>query len=143
MSHEAYAPVGYSYQAAHYCLDCIPVVASRCNEHKGQNCSHSGYKPKACNCAECRLDRMAALRGITRMNEGSFDMDDFPKHIPYHNDLHAECGPQYYGYGPDDPEWAEQYCGATCSECHEVIDGVSKIGGPDVCPVFDNREMYA
>ena len=61
MSHEAYAPVGYSYQAAHYCLDCIPVVASRCNEHKGQNCSHSGYKPKACTAQPIR-DRLARTR---------------------------------------------------------------------------------
>ncbi len=152
MSHEAYAPVGYAYQAANYCLDCIPVVIYKPNTYglnvQGRKCvidrfGGNGFKAKACNCAECRLDRIAQARGIDRMNEGSFDSGDFPKHIPYHNDLHSECGPQYYGYGPDDPEWEQQYCGATCSKCHDVIDGVSMGAKPDVCPEFDNREMYA
>lgn len=83
---------------------------------------------------------MAEARNINRQDEYSFDSDNFPKAIPYHNDIHSECGPEGYGYGPTDPEFQKQYCNATCGKCHAVIDGVSKLDGPDVCPVFDNRE---
>lgn len=128
MSHEAYSPVGYIYRAEQYCLECICDVVGT-----------DGIVRNACGCEECRLDRMAITRGIDRYDEWSYDSDDFPKSIPYHNDLHAECGPESYGYGPDDPEWDLQYCGAYCAKCHEVIDGVSHIDGPDTCPVYDNR----
>jgi hypothetical protein len=82
---------------------------------------------------------MATARGIDRYDEYSFDSDDFPKHIPYHNDLHCECGPEGYGYGPDDPEWQQQYCNAVCARCHDVIDGTSRLDRPDLCPVYDER----
>src|ERR1700744_945417 len=100
MAHEAYSPVGYDYRAAHYCLDCIPAVAAKPNEYgfpvKGKGDKPvgtkrnggSGYSRKDCNCTEHRLDRMAAARGIDRHDESSYDMDDFPKHIPYFNNIH-------------------------------------------------------
>ncbi len=151
MSHEQYSPVGYIYQADNYCLDCIAKVAyvpntyglddwgrKRVIDHNGGD----GFRAKACNCAECRLDRIAKARGIDRYDEGSFDSDSFPKYIPYHNDIHSECGPEGYGYGPEDDEWREQYCNATCGECHEVIDGTSHWDGrtlTNVCPVFEQR----
>jgi hypothetical protein len=152
MSHLAYSPVGYDFRADHYCLDCIPKVASIPNvygldDHGVKRVitrnGGTGYHKNACNCCECRLDRMAAARGIDRMDEGSYDSGDFPKSIPYHNDLHYECGPESYGYGPDDDEWQSQYCGAVCAACHAVIDGVSKIDGPDVCPTYDARMANA
>ena len=122
-----YAPVGYIYNADQYCLDCIAEMFG-----PGPNGSCAGV--------ECTLDYAAREKGITdRYDESSYHSGDFPKSIPYFNDLHEECGPEHYGYGPEDPEWEMQYCGATCGHCHEVIDGSSKLGGPDVCPVFDNR----
>jgi len=141
MSHVAYSPVGYDYRAEHYCLDCIPEMIG------GHPRSLSaGFRAKECNCCECRLDRIATDRGIDRYNERSFDMDTFPKSIPYHNDLHVECGPQSYGYGPGDPEWELQYCDATCSNCHVVIDGTDHWDGhswESVCPAFKNRMEFA
>jgi hypothetical protein len=152
MSHVAYAPVGYDYRADSYCLDCIPKVAAKPNtygldEHGVrrvmQRNGGSGLRPGNCACAECRLDRMAAARGIDRMDERSFDSGDFPKHIPYHNDGHSECGPDG-GYDDDDPDWAwtidRQFCNLRCSRCGDVIDGVSQLDGPDICPVFANHE---
>jgi hypothetical protein len=153
VSHEAYSPVGYDYQADHYCLDCIYKVAAKPNTYgldiHGKKrvidrLGGTGYHRAACNCTEHRLDRMAAARGIDRMDEGSFDSGDFPKAIPYHNDLHTECGPEYYGYGPEDPEWRQQYCGATCARCHAVIDGTEYNDGEGhwetVCPVWLDRK---
>lgn len=150
MSHEAYSPVGYSYQADNYCLDCIPLVVRIPNlyglDERGRkkiavNNGGTGYQRGQCNCAECRLDRIAKSRGIDRMDESSFDMDDFPKSIPYHNDGHSEC------VTPNDPNADDDYpngaCYFYCSKCHEVIDGVSKLDGPDVCPVIDNWEVYS
>jgi hypothetical protein len=130
MSHVAYSPVGYIYRADNYCLDCIATVVA----------GRRGTRPGHCNCAECRLDRIAEQRGIDRYDERSFDSGDFPKAIPYHNDLHAECGPEGYGYGPEDPEWQEQYCNATCAKCGDVIDGCSQLSGPDLCPAFEYRK---
>lgn len=152
MSHEAYSPVGYDFRADHYCLDCIPKVAAKPNERYRSPFGGAevvirnggdGRSPRGCNCTECRLDRMAKARGIDRMDERSFDSGDFPKAIPYHNDLHCECGPQHYGYEQGDPEWDLPYCGATCARCHEVIDGTSRLDGPDQCPAFANRELFA
>jgi hypothetical protein len=151
--HDAYSPVGYIYRADQYCLDCIPKVAAKPNEYgldeygkrrvmvrNGGN----GLAPKQCNCTECRLDRMAKARGIDRYDESSYDSDDFPKSIPYFNDIHEECGPEHYGYGPDDPEWREQYCGSTCAKCHAVIDGTEYHDGEGhwtvVCPVWLERK---
>jgi len=134
MSHEAYSPVGYIYNADVYCLDCIPTVLFK-------RYGSDGYGINRCNCCECRLDSIAVTARIAARNdESSFDSGDFPKSIPYHNDLHSECGPEYYDYGPDDPEWEMQYCGAYCARCHDVIDGNSHIDGPDTCPAFDNRK---
>jgi hypothetical protein len=133
--HEAYSPVGYIFRADQYCLDCIPFVVA-----PGRRSKKNGFVVKGCNCCECKLDRMAAARGIDRSNEWSFDSDDFPKAIAYHNDQHAECGPEYYGYGPADPEWQSAYCGSVCAACHTVIDGESQLDGPDLCPVFANRK---
>ena len=149
MAHEAYSPVGYIYNADQYCLDCIPKVIYKPNAYGLDDYGNKRVMERfggtgisrGCNCTECRLDRIARARGIDRHDEYSFDSDNFPKAIGYFSDLHCECGPEYYGYGPEDPEWQQQYCGATCARCHEVIDGVSKIDGPDVCPVFDNREV--
>jgi len=152
MSHEKYSPVGYIYQADQYCLDCIPSVAAKPNEYgfpaKGKGNKPAvtkrnggnGYRRGECNCTECRLDRMAKARGIDRYDERSFDSGDFPKAISYFNDIHAECGPESYGYGAHDPEWKEQYCDATCGKCHSVIDGVSSMGRDDICPVFAHRK---
>jgi hypothetical protein len=152
VSHNAYPPVGYSYQADNYCLDCIPGVAAKPNEygfplkgkadkpavvkHNGGN----GYSRGACNCCECRLDRMAQARGVDRYSEGSFDSGDFPKAITRRNDLHCECGPERYGYSADDPEVAgKQYCNARCAKCHAVIDGTCQLDGPDICPAYEQR----
>lgn len=136
MTHEAYGPVGYDYRTDHYCLDCIPQVAAKPGKGNGGN----GYKRGECNCTECRLDRMAAARGIDRMDEGSYDSGNFPKSISYHNDLHAECGTEGYGYGPEDPEWQLEYCDARCARCHDVIDGTVTFAGEEICPVFAHRK---
>src|ERR1700749_2415001 len=133
MAHEAYSPVGYDYRAAHYCLDCIAAVVA--SDYLGKYIQDDG-----CNCPECVLDRIADDRGIDRHDEASYDMDDFPKHIPYFNNLHAECGPEEYGYGPEDPEWRMQYCDATCSRCHAVIDGTVEVDSTEVCPVWHSRK---
>ncbi len=119
MSHEAYAPVGYAYQADQYCLDCIAGMFSQ-----------SSLGEAGCNCAECVLDRAAEDAAINRMDESSFDMADFPKHIPYHNELHLECGSEYSGDG-------EVHCGARCAACGDVIDGEFNLNGPDTCPTVD------
>lgn len=149
MAHEAYSPVGYSYNADNYCLDCIPKVAAIPNtyglDEQGRkqilvNNGGYGYKRGECNCTEHRLDRMAAARNIDRMDESSFDSGDFPKSIAYHNDLHAECGPESYGYGPEYPEWQLEYCNARCGRCHEVIDGTVTFDGTEVCPAFAHRK---
>lgn len=149
MAHEAYGPVGYDYNADHYCLDCIPNVAAKPNtygldEHGKRRVMErfggNGTSRTECNCTECRLDRMAKARGINRMDESSFDSGEFPKAIPYFNDLHCECGPEGYGYGPEDPEWREQYCNATCAKCHAVIDGTVLFNSEEVCPVWHSRK---
>jgi len=152
MAHEAYSPVGYIYNADQYCLDCIPSVAAKPNEYgfpvKGKGDKPAvtkrnggnGYRRGECNCTECRLDRMAAARGIDRMDESSFDSSDFPKGIPYFNDQHAECGPEGYGYGPEDPEWQLPYCNSTCAKCHSVIDGTVQFDSIEVCPVWHHRK---
>lgn len=134
--HTAYSPVGYTYSADQYCLDCTVIEVRRAFKLNG----NAGRRPSACNCPECVLDRLARTVGVDRYDEGSYDSGHFPKSIPYHNDLHCECGPEGYGYGPGDPEWQLEYCNSRCGECHEVIDGVSKIGASDVCPAYDNRE---
>lgn len=133
MAHEAYSPVGYDYRAEHYCLDCVPQVIA-------PNYESVYVQADGCNCTECVLDRIASDRGINRMDESSYDMDDFPKAIPYFNDLHAECGPEGYGYGPDDPEWKLPYCNATCAKCHAVIDGTVLFNSDEVCPVWAQRK---
>jgi hypothetical protein len=134
MSHLAYSPVGYSYRADNYCLDCIPAIVA----------GTVGYRGDECNCAECQLDRIAAVRDIDRYDERSFDSGDFPKSISYHNDLHVECGPESYGYGPEDPEWRQQYCDATCARCHEVIDGTEDYDSEShyviACPTWLDRK---
>lgn len=153
MAHDAYSPVGYDFNAEHYCLDCIPKVAAIPNtygldEHGRKrimnNNGGQGYKRGECNCTEHRLDRMAAARNIDRYDERSFDSGDFPKAIGYHNDLHAECGPASFGYGPEDPEWRGQYCGSTCARCYDVIDGTEYHDGEGhwetVCPVWLDRK---
>jgi hypothetical protein len=126
VSHYAYAPVGYYLGEYEYCLDCIPKMAAIPGKGNGGN----GYKRGACNCAECRLDRMAAARGIDRMNERSYSMSTFPQHISYHNDIHADCEQDEFS---DDGRWL---CYSRCAECHEVIDGVSTLSGPDTCPAM-------
>ncbi|HZZ17165.1 MAG TPA: hypothetical protein VFE08_14520 [Candidatus Sulfotelmatobacter sp.] len=132
--HDIYPPVGYAYRADQYCLDCIPTVLF--NRY-----GSDGYGINLCNCCECRLDRIAETAGIAdRMDESSYDMDTFPKSIPYFNEVHIECGPTYYGYGPDDPEWLQQYCGATCAKCHCVIDGTEYHDGEEKCPVWIQRK---
>lgn len=126
MSHVKYSPVGYSYAADMYCLDCISRVLFGRYGH-----SRVG---RGCGCAECRLDRLAVTAGIDRYDEGSFDSDDFPKGIAYHNDLHAECAMDEFS---DEPRWL---CHDRCARCHEVIDGTSHIGGPDTCPSMPEEE---
>lgn len=137
MAHEMYGPVGYIYQGDQYCLDCIPSVVA-------WNYRTTYIQADGCNCAECVLDRIADDRGINPYDERSFDSGDFPKAISYFNDIHAECGPEGYGYGPDDPEWREQYCNATCGKCHAVIDGTVLFDGEGhwevKCPVWLNRK---
>lgn len=148
--HGKYGPVGYTFAADNYCPECAVRTLRRRQVPKlnptddekilSPTTALSDRGPRnACSCTECRLDRMAARLGIDRMDERSYDSGDFPKTIPYHNDLHAECGPQYYGYGPEDPEWQLPYCGATCGQCHEVIDGQSQLSGADACPAYLQR----
>lgn len=125
MAHEAYSPVGYGYQADHYCLDCIPQVIA-------PNYESVYVQADGCNCTECVLDRIASDRGINRMDESSYDMDTFPKSIPYHNDIHAECQLEESW----EPHWS---CDAHCGKCGDVID-------PDMngqCPAFDPDALEA
>lgn len=109
-SHEVYAPVGYGYRADNYCLACIPGVVA-------PNYATTYVQDDGCNCAECALDRIAEDRGIDRHDERSYDMDNFPKHIPYHNDLHSECG-----YA--DLEMTDgPSCYDCCARCGAQLDG--------------------
>lgn len=137
--HGQYGPVGYTYNADNYCESCIcGVIRKAYNLRPG-----TGQAVKGCNCTECILDRLAklVLHG-DRYDEMTFDSGEFPKTIPYHNDIHAECGPAGYGYGPSDPEWRMPYCNAVCGNvtCHEVIDGTSHLYGPDTCPAYEQRK---
>ncbi len=64
-----FAPVtriaGYDYQADRYCRMCIiPAL---------------GIPPVADHEVEAELDRLAAAIGVTRADESSFDLNDFPK----------------------------------------------------------------
>ena len=140
--HGVYGPVGYIYNADQYCEECIvKIIRKRYRLHHS-----SGIAPRGCNCTECVLERIARHLELDYLDERSYDSGAFPKSIPYHNDLHAECGPQHYGYGPDDPEWDMPYCGACCGQCHEVIDGTSTFTNgqySNECPVYVNKEMYA
>lgn len=177
--HVQYSPVGYSYRADNYCLDCLAQVVA-------PNYESVYIQDDGCNCTECVLDRIAddlkaavddrnrnvhpddrhvnpmvemvtqhynRLAGdlipnlpvsFDRYDESSFDMSQFPKAIPYFNDIHAECGPEAYGFTSADPEWREQYCGATCAKCHAVIDGTEYDDGEGhyetVCPTWLQRK---
>lgn len=133
MSHLQYSPVGYSFNAADYCLDCIAEMF-KYTFPRGLH-----------DCAECVLDFAAKVASIAdRHDESSFDSGDFPKAIPYHNDIHAECGPQGYGLDPDDPEvQGKDYCNATCARCGAVIDGTEQWDGTTFtvrCPAAVQRD---
>lgn len=129
MAHGTYSPVGYAYNAAQYCLDCIPkVVAGK---------SYGRYlQDDGCNCTECLLDRIGDDRGIIRYDESSYDSSNFPKAISYFNDLHSECGLDEFS---DEPRWV---CHDRCERCGDVIDPVSRCIGThsyvDICPGEDN-----
>jgi hypothetical protein len=127
LGHFKYGPVGYDFNADHYCGDCIVKVIMRPGKGNGGN----GCRGGECNCAECRLDRIAKSRGIDRQDDSSFDSSDFPKIIPYHNNLHADCG-------DSDREAGDVVCYGRCASCHEVIDGASHLDGPDTCPTCDD-----
>lgn len=131
MGHEAYSPVGYAYNADQYCLDCIPYVVS-----PGRDNKRNGYVVQGCNCTECRLSRMAADWKINRMDESSYDSGEFPKAIPYHNDIHAECR---LDETCKPPRWS---CDGHCAACGEIIDPTTRyMGGDtyaDICPGEDN-----
>lgn len=147
MSHLKYSPVGYAYQADNYCLDCIPAIAAASKGqglHEVRNAETEDWKAvvertyiqdDGCNCAECVLDRIASDHGIDRCDERSFDSGDFPKSIPYFNDIHIECD-------PPSTEYPNGVCDARCVRCHEVIDGVSQLNEPDLCPVPDNAKQW-
>lgn len=111
LSHDIYPPAGYDYRAEHYCLDCIPVVACGSDSQIILNPVFN-----ECGCTECKLDRLAVVREINRQDEASYDMDSFPKGIPYHNDLHAECG-------DSEREAGDSVCYERCARCSAVIDG--------------------
>ena len=140
--HGTYGPVGYTYNADQYCEDCIvKLIRKRYKLH-----ANAGRAVKGCNCTECVLERIGGRVGIYYPDERAYDSGDFPKSIPYHNDLHAECGPAFYGYEPGVPEWDMPYCGSVCGQCHEVIDGTSTfINGQyaNECPVHVNKEAMA
>ncbi len=108
VGHTRYSPVGYIYDSDAFCTDCTPGAV--CAEWK------SYRRGGSCNCAECLLDRIAEGDGIERRDEYTFDSGTFPKSIPYHNDLHSECGAEYSGDGLP-------HCYERCGNCHEVIDG--------------------
>lgn len=117
-AHEIYPPVGYDYQAEHYCTFCIQSVLL------GEENINKYIPTDGCACPECVLDRVAEDRGISRHDERSFDQDEFPKTIPYHNDLHADCG-------DTDEESGEGLCYSMCATCEVIIDppcpGVSNL----------------
>ena len=60
--------VGYTFQAANYCPGCIEGAY-------GDNTFSATMFP------EDALDALAALAGIDRMDEHSYDSDEFPKVI--------------------------------------------------------------
>lgn len=60
--------IGYTYRAANYCPGCVEGAY-------GDNTFSENMFP------EDALDALAALAGIDRDDEHSFDSDDFPKVI--------------------------------------------------------------
>jgi len=126
VAHVAYSPVGYAYNADDYCLDCIPKVIAG---------SHGGIRPGHCNCAECRLDRIAKARGIDRMDESSYDMSVFPKSIAYFNDLHSDCELE--------ESWDEHWnCYGHCAECGDIIDGTERGSGATWAVICPGEDQY-
>lgn len=146
MAHVAYSPVGYIYDADQYCLDCIPDVITR-------NRRVIYTQEDGCNCAECILDRIAddwstdnravfgtaAPRlpvGFNRMDESSYDSSVFPKSIPYHNDIHAECQLEESW----EPHWS---CDGRCGACGDVIDGTERyLGNHEYITVCPGEDAY-
>lgn len=129
MGHEAYSPVGYIYNADQYCLDCI--VTMFVGDYPADANGNDG-----CQCAECVLDKAAEIRGIDRMDESSYDSSDFPKSIPYHNDIHAECQLE--------ESWEEHWsCDGRCANCGEVIDGIERcLGNHEYITVCPGEDAY-
>lgn len=129
MAHVAYSPVGYIYDADQYCLDCIPRVIA-------PNYETVYIQDDGCNCCECVLDRIADDRGINRYDESSYDSSVFPKSIPYHNDIHAECQLEESW----EPHWS---CDARCAECGDVIDGTERyLGNHEYITVCPGEDAY-
>jgi hypothetical protein len=62
--------VGYVYQADIWCRDCIVAGLSR-----------NSFDGWALPNVEARLDYIANARGVDRMDESSYDSDEFPKVI--------------------------------------------------------------
>ncbi|MEY4081121.1 MAG: hypothetical protein RL430_1551 [Actinomycetota bacterium] len=75
--------IGYAYLAAIYCPGCIVAAVNGTATRQG-------------SFAEQDLDALARERGIDRMDEHTFDSDDFPKVIfstQVEDDEHCEkCG---------------------------------------------------
>lgn len=77
---KAYDIVGYTYQADQYCTDCImdQVRADLPEELHGPVDEDGGEYPWD---AEWFLTQIALHTDIDRMDEHTFDSDDFPKVI--------------------------------------------------------------
>jgi hypothetical protein len=119
-AHTRYGPVGYSFNAADYC-NSEPCVLKALGTRLMPQDQGAWYEDRI----ESALHRVAAKKGIAWDEETTYDSGVFPKIIPYHNDLHADCGSETNGDG-------EAHCNARCAGCGAVIDGP--------CPALKEEE---
>lgn len=101
--------VGYSYNAEIICSECAYELGKRQALAAG-----SSYSWGDGGTAEDALNGWANVIGLDRVDESSFDSDDFPKVI-LRNQAHVGCR--------EDNGYAPAQCSDRCGWCHEHIDG--------------------
>ncbi len=97
--------VGYTYKADQFCVACI----------LSQIAPPNYPNPQPVTYVELALDYFAALAGVDRTNESSFDTDDFPK-LLIRGWVRVGEDPldDKEGYDPTD----------RCGSCHTVLKDV-------------------
>lgn len=107
--------VGYTYQADHYCPDCIldQVKARYRAWYPHHHTAAWGHSTEdTLDVVANRLRDLGVLPSIDRTDERSFDSGDFPKVI-FADQVHDTCTADE-GYKPGQ-------CGDSCGGCHEPL----------------------